>query len=104
MAPSSTKLFRPLFIGEWIARSEKQPRDIAVAVGVTEAYMSELISGRKKNPSAQLLLAISEELGVTVNDLYRKPPSAATLEKLGNLSPIDAALLSRMLEQAKAGK
>lgn len=104
----SPKLFRPLFVGEWVAQfisqSGRQQEDIADAVGITDAYLSELMSGKKKNPSAHVLLALSEELGITINDFYRKPPTAAQMDKLKNLSPSDAAVLSRLLEQAKGIK
>lgn len=104
MPRSSAKLFRPLYVGEWVAQSGRQQEDIAAAAGITDAYLSELISGKKKNPSAHVLRALSEELGITINDFYRKPPSAAQLDRLKNLSPADAATLSRLLDQAKAIK
>jgi transcriptional regulator with XRE-family HTH domain len=98
------KLFKPLHVGEWISRSGRPPREIAEAIGVTEAYLSELISGRKKNPSALVLLALSEELKITVNDLYRRPPTAAEMERLKDLTPAQAALLGQLLDQAKGGR
>jgi transcriptional regulator with XRE-family HTH domain len=104
MARSSPKLFKPLYVGEWVAQSGRQQEDIADRTGITDAYLSELISGKKKNPSAHVLRALSEELGITVNDLYRKPPSAAQLDRLKNLSPSDAATLARLLDQAKGLK
>jgi transcriptional regulator with XRE-family HTH domain len=104
MPSASTKLFRPLHVGEWIARSGRQQADIAESVGITDAYLSELMSGKKKNPSAHVLLALSEELGITINDFYRKPPSQAQMDRLKNLSPSDAATLTRLLDQAKPGK
>lgn len=91
-------------MGEWVAQSGRKQEDIARTVGITDAYLSELISGKKKNPSAHVLMALSEELGITINDFYRKPPSQMQLDRLKNLSPSDAALLSRLLDQAKGGK
>lgn len=108
MSRSSTKLFRPLHVGEWVAQfmaqSGRQQEDIADATGITDAYLSELMSGKKKNPSAHVLRALSEELGITINDFYRKPPSQSQLDRLKNLSPSDAAILSRLLDQAKGTK
>lgn len=108
MSRIAEKLFRPLFVGEWVARflvqTGRQQEDIAEAVGITDAYLSELMSGKKKNPSAHVLRALSEELGITINDFYRKPPSQAQLDRLKNLSPGDAATLTRLLEQAKPAK
>lgn len=104
MARSSSKLFRPLYVGEWVAQSRRQQEDIAEEAGITDAYLSELMSGKKKNPSAHVLRSLSEVLGVTVNDFYRKPPSSAQLDRLKNLSPADAAMLTRLLDQAKGIK
>jgi transcriptional regulator with XRE-family HTH domain len=104
MSRSSNKLFKPLHVGEWVAQSGRQQEDIAKAAGITDAYLSELISGKKKNPSAHVLRALSEELGITINDFYRKPPSQTQLNRLKNLSPAEAAILSRLLDQAKGGK
>ena len=103
MSRSSSKLFRPLHVSEWVAQSGRRQDEIARAVGITDAYLSELISGKKKNPSAHVLRALSEELGITVNDFYRKPPSQVQLDRLKNLSPSEAAILSRLLDQAKRG-
>jgi transcriptional regulator with XRE-family HTH domain len=100
----SAKLFRPLHVGEWVAQSGRQQEDIADSVGITDAYLSELMSGKKKNPSAHVLRAISEELGITINDFYRKPPTQAQRDRLRNLSPSDAATLSRLLDLTKPGK
>lgn len=62
------------------------------------------MSGRKKNPSAHILRALSEVLNITINDFYRKPPTAAQMDRLKNLSPADAATLTRLLDQAKGIK
>ena len=104
MARSLPKLFKPLFVGEWIAQSGRRPTEIAAAVDITDAYLSELISGKKKNPAAHVLRAISEVLGITVNDLYRKPPTQGQIDRLKSLSPAEAAILSRLLDQAKPDK
>lgn len=108
MSRTVEKLFKPLFVGEWVARfiiqTGRQQEDIAEAVGISDPYLSELMSGRKKNPSTHVLRALSEELGITINDFYHKPPSQAQLDRLKNLSPNDAAMLSRLLDQAKTLK
>lgn len=104
MSRSLPKLFRPLHVGEWVAQSGRQQEDIADASGIGNAYLSELISGKKKNPSVHVLRSLAEELGITINDFYRKPPTGAQRERLKNLSPSDAATLSRLLDQAKGLK
>jgi transcriptional regulator with XRE-family HTH domain len=102
------KLFKPLYVGEWVAgylaKKGLQQEDLAEAIGITDGYLSELMSGKKKNPSAHVLRAISEELGITINDFYNKPPSRSQLDRLKNLSPSDAATLTRLLDQSKAIK
>lgn len=104
MPRGPSKHYQPLFIGEWVLQSRRQQEDIADKVDITDAYLSELMSGRKKNPSVHLLRALADELGITINDFYRKPPSAATLARLKNISPADAAVLTRILDQAKGSK
>lgn len=104
MARGSAKFFKPLYIGEWVLQSRRQQEDIADKVGITDAYLSELMSGKKKNPSVHLLRALADELGITINDFYHKPPTAAQMERLKNLTPTDAATLTRLLEQAQGTK
>lgn len=98
MARRPGRQFRRLYIGEWIVRLGRQQREIALAVGIGESYMSLLAAGTKKNPSGQLLFDISEILGVAVNDLYRPPPAAAALEAAESLSPQQIATLGRLLD------
>jgi transcriptional regulator with XRE-family HTH domain len=85
--------YRPLYIGEWIAILKRNQADVADAIGVGRPYLNSLISGGRKNPSGALLLDISEELKITVNDLYRKPPKATSVEDLQQLSPQAIGLL-----------
>lgn len=96
--------FKKLHLGEWLSRLDRKPREVAEKVGIGEAYMSELISGAKKNPSAQVLLAISEEIGLTVNDLYKVPPSASAIKAAGDLSPSQIAALGQLLDQVRRTK
>lgn len=108
MSRTVEKLFKPLYVGEWVAgylsKTGLQQEDLAEAVGISDGYLSELMSAKKKNPSTHVLRAISEQLGITINDFYKKPPSQAQLDRLKNLSPSDAATLTRLLDQAKATK
>lgn len=101
MPPKQRLQYRKLYIGEWIARLKRKPREIADAVGISEPYMSLLISGEKKNPSGRLLLAISEELRITVNDLYAAPPPESAIKAAENLTPDQIAALGRLLNQVK---
>ena len=90
--------FRRLFIGEWLARLGKKQAEAAAAVGVTTPYMSELISGKKTNPGHEVLLDLSEWLGLTVNDFYRPPPPREQVEAVSkDLSAAEMAALGSLL-------
>lgn len=90
--------FRKLYIGEWLHRLGKKPVDAAKAIGVTEPYMSELISGKKKNPGHTILFDLSTWLGITMNHFYSPPPDRKSLEAVDNLSP---STLDAMRDQLK---
>jgi len=99
MPAKSRVMFRKFYLGEWIARLQRSQVDVAEAVGIGKPYLSQLISGEKKNPSAALVLQLSEVLGVTVNDLYKPPPTAASVESLRAYSP---GVLQQLINQPKA--
>ena len=75
MPGKAKPLFRALYVGEWITLMKKTREEICEGASIEKAYLAQLISGEKKNPSAKVVLGISEVLGVTVNDLYKKPPN-----------------------------
>jgi transcriptional regulator with XRE-family HTH domain len=60
-------------VGPMIARLRKQRRltllQLANRVGVTEAYMSMLESGARKNPSLTTLKKLAKALKVTLAEL-----------------------------------
>ena len=93
------RTYRPLYIGQWIIRLGRKPREVAAAAGIDESYLSNLISGEKRNPSAAVLFDISDVLGITVNDLYRPPPPASAVERAGELSPAQIAALGALLDK-----
>lgn len=79
---------RTLYLGPWLAVLGRKPGEVAKAIGCNEGYMSLLVSGKKKrNPSAELILDISDELGVSVNALYAPPPARDVAGEAGKLSP-----------------
>lgn len=73
--PARRNADRKLYLGEWIARLGLRPVEVARGVQVAESHLSNIIA-HKKNASVALLMDISEFLGVTVNDLHRRPPPA----------------------------
>lgn len=87
--------------GEWIARLDKKPVEVAKAVGITESYLSLLISGERANPSIGLVIAITDFLGITVNDLKHRPPPPEAIRAAGELPPDQLAALARLLEGMK---
>lgn len=87
--------YRDLHLGEWLKATGRDQKRCAEAAGVDASYISSLIDGRKRNPSAAVMLDISEYLGITVNDLYRKPPPLSAIESLAGLSPTARNTLSR---------
>lgn len=46
-------------------------KELADAVGVTQAYISTLESGKRKNPSMDVLVRISKVLKVDIRKLIR---------------------------------
>jgi transcriptional regulator with XRE-family HTH domain len=88
--------YKKLHLGEWLARLNVKQADLARDVDITESYLSKLISGKKVNPAISLLLKISDRLGITVNDLYKPPPSISALDDLKNFSQ---AAVQQLLDQ-----
>ena len=91
-----------LHLGPWLARDGRKPVELAKALGVTDSYISELISGRKPNPGHALLIDISEWLGITVNDLFRPPPEPGAVEAVERLPLAQQAALARLLDEMKS--
>lgn len=87
MGKLPTRTYRKLYLQEWLEVTGHEQGGAAASAGVDASYISNLVAGRKPNPSAHVLLAISEYLGVTVNDLYRRPPPESSLTALSELSP-----------------
>lgn len=77
----------PLYIGEWLARLGMKPVEVARGVGISEAYLSELISNKKKDPSFSVLSDIADFMGVQIDHLRRPPPRVETVEAVSGLSP-----------------
>jgi transcriptional regulator with XRE-family HTH domain len=100
--PAATRpQYKKLHLGEWLARLNVKQADLARDIDITESYLSKLISGKKVNPAVSLLLQISDRLGLSVNDLYKPPPSIAALEDLRNYSP---GVVKQLLDQQRPRK
>lgn len=95
----SKREFRKLYIGPWLARLDRKPSDVAKKVGVTEGYLSLIISDERKNPSHSLLFDLARELGISIDDFYRRPPEREVTERITKLRPDQLAVLSDLLDQ-----
>lgn len=80
--------FRSLYLGDWIESMGYRQADVCKATGISQGYISNLSGGRKGNPSANILLRISEFIGITINDFYLPPPPDDALTQLGRYSPV----------------
>jgi len=80
------RTLRKIYLGEWIEALGRDRKDVAAGAGIDVSYVNNLIGGGKGNPSAHVMLALSEYLGISVNDLYRPPPPKPTIESFLQLS------------------
>ena len=79
---------RKLYLSEWMARLGVRPVDLARGAGISESYISTLRAGKlKKNPTPDVLLAISDALRITVNEMYSPPPNPAAVAAIRELQP-----------------
>jgi transcriptional regulator with XRE-family HTH domain len=81
------KAFRPLYIGQWIRALGMTPAEVARGTGMNEGYLSQLISGDKKNPSGATLSLLAGHLGIPIDYLYRPTPDREFIEKAGQIDP-----------------
>jgi transcriptional regulator with XRE-family HTH domain len=83
---------RTLYLAAWFEAFGVESSDvvaIADAIGYSESYLRNIIQDRKHNPSIDLLLALSEFFGITVNDFYQPPLPKAVLRAMSTL-PVQA--------------
>lgn len=79
--------FRKLFVGEWIRALGVRQVEVVRATGINEGYLSELISGNKRNPSFEILNQIAEFLGIPVSYFNRAPPDREFIAEAAELDP-----------------
>ncbi len=88
----------PLRLGEWLAFFGVSQTAAAQAAGCGQSYIANMIAGRKKHPDVLILLALSDFLGITVNDFYKRPPNRAEAQVIADLS---AAAQQRILHHLR---
>jgi transcriptional regulator with XRE-family HTH domain len=71
-----------LYLGVWLTALGVRPAKVARDTGINEGYISQLISGQKRNPTRSILLRIGKAIGIEWYLLYEPPPPKATLEQL----------------------
>lgn len=84
-------------------------QDLAEAVGASKAHIWDLEQGRAKNPTIEILRALSSKLGTTIADLIGEdlstiePDSEALVmfRDLKDLSPDDRETIRIMMERLK---
>lgn len=86
----------PLYIGEWIRSLGRTPAEVSRGIGRNEGYLSQLISGQKKNPSLGLQQEIADQLGIPPEYLRRPPPDKDFIDQARTLDP---AVLDRLRKQ-----
>ncbi|MES5483625.1 helix-turn-helix transcriptional regulator [Bradyrhizobium sp. INPA03-11B] len=76
-----------IFLGAWLKLKGIGATEAARIAGCTQSYISNISGGVKNNVNALYLLKLSDHMGITVNDLFRKPPSEAQIAALSEFSP-----------------
>ena len=85
-----------IHLGQWLGEFKLDNAAAAAAAGCDQSYISNIVANRKTNINVLYLLKLSESMGVTVNDFYRKLPGKASLAAIKDLSPkAQATLLAR---------
>lgn len=94
MRRTPQRQFRKLYIGEWIRALGYKQVDVVRGTGINEGYLSNMISGRKKNPSFDVLNQIAEFLNIPVSYFNRQPPDKEFIAEAAGLDP---GVLSRLV-------
>ena len=85
-----------IYLGQWLHFLDTDVTEAAKIAGCTQGYMSNIIANRKSNVNVLFLLKLSAQLGVTINDFYKPPPSEAQIKALRSLSSeAQATVLAR---------
>lgn len=98
---SKPKLFQ-IYLGEWLEFLDLDVGEAAKIAGCDQSYISNIKRGTKSHVNVLYLLALTEDQGITVNDLYRKPPTKLQQAHLQEYSPqAQALILGRVRRKPK---
>jgi transcriptional regulator with XRE-family HTH domain len=78
---------RKLYVGEWIRALGLKQVEVVRGTRINEGYLSELVSGKKRNPSYDILCQIADFLGIPVSYFGRPPPDRGFIEEAADLDP-----------------
>lgn len=76
-----------IYLGDWLEQFEIGATEAGEIAGCGQSYISNIIANRKPNVNVLYLLRLSEHMGVTVNDFYRRLPSRSEMGAFEALSP-----------------
>jgi transcriptional regulator with XRE-family HTH domain len=78
----------PLFVGPWIQKMRFRPSEVARGTGINEGYLSQIISGKKGNPSRLVLHKIAKFIDIPMEYFNRPPPTTQFLTEVANYDPV----------------
>lgn len=90
-----------IFLGEWLNLAGIGPTEAAKIAGCTQSYISNISSGARGHINVLYLLKLSDDMGITVNDFFRKPPANAQIASLRAFSPEAQDFLLRPKRQKR---
>lgn len=97
---------RRYFIAEWARLKGKRQRDVIRATGITKGYASQLWSGKKDDPGADVVDGIAECFGVPAYVLMINPllQEARVLDALAQLTPARREAMVELIEGYVRGR
>lgn len=91
----------PHFVGDWVRALGRRQVDIVRATGMNEGYLSQLISGKKNNPTPAILMEIADAIGLRPYTLfYQPPPDPKTIEQVAGIDP---SVMAQLATQRRGG-
>lgn len=99
MAKSAASAPRRNYLDGWMKLLGAKNKDLAPAARVTPSYISNLRRNARK-PTVDVMLAISEALRVSVNDLYRPAPAESAVATLREYAPETLRTITKRARRA----
>lgn len=93
---------RDLYLGEWMEFFDVGPVELSKAAHCSSSYVSNIKGERRADVNVLFLLPISEHLGVSVNDLYTRPPSKVQIAEFQPYSKVAQASILERIRQKRS--